>query len=128
MNINAVNFNSVQKTSFGLMTKQAKEHINSLINQKDSGMDADGGIKLSYFETSPDFILHYYKSDNSFKFNSIKYYASTGIQTNKNYDKYIDAGNLLRRLYIQSEKLPEVERTAAKRVIPLTLDSFNKNK
>ncbi len=126
MNINAVNFNSIQKTNFGLITNQARERLNSLINKENSGMDEDGRVKLSYFETSHDFILHYYKYDNSFKFNSINYHASTGLKTTEKYDEYINVGDFLRKLYIQSEKLPDVEKTAAKREKPLTLDYFNK--
>ena len=126
MEIKSVGYNPIQNINYGLMPNQARERLNSLINKKNSGMDADGGIKLSYFETSPDFILHYYKYDNSFKFNSINYHALTGLKTTEKYDKYIIVGNFLRLLYTQSEKLPDVEKTAAKRYKPLTLEDFNK--
>ena len=121
MNINAINFNFVQKTNFGLMTDQARERLNSLINKENSGMDEDGRIKLTYLETSPDFILHYDSECRSLKFYSIYKRAAVLINQSTN-----NIGNFLRNLFTESQALMDVEKTAAKREKPLTLDYFNK--
>ena len=124
MEIKNIGLQPYSKTNFGLITDKARQRLSCLMNQKNSGMDEDGRIKLSYFETSPDFILHYYEHDNSFKFMSVDYHASTGIQTNKKFDKNINVGNFLRKLFTQSQKLPEVEKTAAKREKPLKMEDI----
>ena len=124
MDIKSVNFNSVQKTNFGLMTSAARKQLNSLIKQNNSGMDEDGRIKLSYFETSKDFILDYYKNSDFFKFNSINTKATKAYTDMSG--KNLNIGDFLRKLFLQSEKLADMEKTAAKREKPLTLDYLSK--
>ncbi len=122
MDIKAVSFNVIQKTNFGNMTNSAREHLNYLKNLENSGIDADGEIKLSYFDTTPDFILDYQKDKHRYIFHSTDSYA--WIDAMISDKKILDTGlgNVLRALFRTSLKLDRLSKDKAKRTERLTID------
>ncbi len=133
MNINAVNFNSVQKTNFGLMTQFTEKHLKSII--KAYNLSSSVKEKFKFLTKNPDFILSYDNANNDYIFLATSTHDAQTIinprtPNRTDYDffanSYINANEFIENLFNTSlrllERTKDKNKSLGKRSNPLTVE------